>query len=173
MLPSLPLRTGRSNTEADLFDTTASHERIDNISDTALATFRKHYADDTITKDAIFDYVYGVLHAPDYRDRFANDLTKELPRVPMAPDFHAFAAAGQALAWLHLEYETCAEYPLKTELKSEDPQPEHFRLGTRAMRYADDAKTTLIVNDHVRLSGIPAAGPPLCRQRPHTARLVH
>ena len=145
-----------TDTQTDLFLTTTAHERIDNISDTALVAFRQHYADHTISRDAIFDYVYGVLHAPDYRDRFANDLTKELPRVPMAPDFHAFAAAGQALAWLHLEYETCAEYPLKTELKSEDPPPEHFRLGARAMRFADDARTTLIVNDHVRLSGIPA-----------------
>ena len=145
-----------SNTEADLFDTTASHERIDNISDTALAAFRKHYADEKITKDAIFDYVYGVLHAPDFRERFATAFAKELPRAPMGHDFHAFAAAGQALARLHLEYETCDEYQLTTELKSEDQKPEHFRIGTRAMRYANDAKTTLIVNDHVRLSGIPA-----------------
>ncbi|MCY4431162.1 MAG: hypothetical protein OXC11_12325 [Rhodospirillales bacterium] len=145
-----------ANGEAGLFDGDASRERVDNISDTALTAFRKHYTNDTITKDAIFDYVYGVLHAPDYRARFGNDLTKELPRIPKAPDFHAFAAAGQALARLHLEYETCTEYPLREELKPDNPQPEHFRLGTRAMRYADDAKTTLIVNDHVRLSGIPA-----------------
>ena len=148
--------THPSTNGADLFGDAPPLKRIDNISDTSLADFRKHYADDTITKDAIFDYVYGVLHAPDFRERFATAFAKELPRVPMAPDFHAFAAAGQALARLHLEYETCAVYPLKTELTSEDPQPEHFRIGNRAMRYSDDAKTTLIVNDHVRLSGIPA-----------------
>ena len=68
-------------------------ERIDNISDTALRTFRTHYRDDAISKDDIFDYVYGVLHAPDYRQRFANDLAKELPRVPFAPDFQAFVEA--------------------------------------------------------------------------------
>ena len=145
-----------SDGKAGLFDADASLERVDNISDSALATFRRHYADDAITKDAIFEYVYGVLHAPDYRERFANDLAKELPRIPMAPDFGAFADAGQALARLHLGYETCDEYALDIELKPEDPQPEHFRIGTRAMHFADDAKTTLIVNDHVRLSGIPA-----------------
>ena len=145
-----------ANGEAGLFDTDASRERTDNISDTALSAFRKHYTDDTITKDAIFDYVYGVLHAPDYRDRFGNDLAKDLPRIPKAPDFHAFAAAGQALARLHLEYETCDEYPLETEMKSDDPPPEHFWIGMRKMRFADKKKTTLIVNDHVRLSGIPA-----------------
>ena len=39
-------------------------KRIDNISDTALRAFRDHYRDDTITKDDIFDYLYGILHAP-------------------------------------------------------------------------------------------------------------
>ena len=141
--------------EAGLFDDTAGLERIDNISDAALADFQKHYRNTNITKDAIFDYVYGVLHAPDYRARFANDLAKDLPRVPKAPDFRAFAAAGRALAKLHLEYETCDEYPLKMELKPDNPQPEHFLLTRRKMRYADEEKTTLVVNDHVRLSGIP------------------
>ena len=87
-------------------------DRIDNISDTALRAFREHYRDDAITKDAIFDYVYGVLHAPRYREAFANDLSKEIPRIPFSPDFHAFAESGKALATLHLGYETCEQYPL-------------------------------------------------------------
>ena len=87
-------------------------DRIDNISDTALRAFREHYQDSTITKDAIFDYIYGVLHAPSYQEQFANDLSKEIPRIPFAPDFHAFAEAGQALAALHLGYETCEQYSL-------------------------------------------------------------
>ena len=86
-------------------------ERIDNISDTALGAFRAHYNDNSISKDAIFDYVYGILHASGYRERFSNDLTKELPRIPMAPDFSTFAEAGRALAELHLGYETGEEYP--------------------------------------------------------------
>ena len=69
-------------------------ERIDNISDTALNAFRNHYRDDSITKDDIFDYIYGILHAPSYRDEFANDLSKMIPRIPFAPDFRAFAEAG-------------------------------------------------------------------------------
>ena len=146
-----------SNGEAVLFDADASLERIDNISDSALTAFRRHYANEPITKDSIFDYVYGILHVPEYRKRFANDLTKGLPRIPMAPDFKSFANAGQALAGLHLEYEACDEYPLDIELKSENPGPEQFQMGTRKMSFANDAKTTLIVNDDVRLSGIPAA----------------
>ncbi|MDE0017093.1 MAG: damage-inducible protein, partial [Candidatus Poribacteria bacterium] len=133
----------------------AAPDRIDNISDTALHAFRTHYGDDTITKDAIFDYVYGILHAPSYREEFANDLSKMIPRIPFAPDFHAFTEAGALLASLHLNYETCEQYSLEPVFAHEgDPQPHHFQLGTRAMRF-DDEKTTLIINEHIRLSGIP------------------
>ena len=129
---------------------------VDNITDAALAAFRAHYLDDTITKDAIFDYVYGVLHAPEYRARFASDLSKELPRVPMAPDFRAFADSGRALCDLHLSYETCEKHPLTIEFSSGvEATPEQYRLGTRRMRLIDDGKT-LVVNEHVRLAGIPS-----------------
>ena len=134
---------------------------IDNISDTALRAFRDHYRDDTITKDMIFDYIYGILHAPSYREEFANDLSKMIPRIPFAPDFRAFAEAGQRLADLHLNYETCEQYPdLKVEPITPsllwEEKPEHFRLGKRAMRFADkETKTTLTINEHIRLTGIP------------------
>ena len=131
---------------------------IDNISDTALCAFREHYDNDAITKDMIFDYIYGVLHAPSYRKEFANDLSKELPRIPFAPDFHTFAEAGSALAALHLGYETCEQYPLSVVFARDgEPQPHHFRLTEKAMRFATSAKTTLIINEHVSLTGIPQA----------------
>ena len=141
--------------------TERSQERIDNISDTALRVFQEHYHDDTITKDAIFDYIYGILHAPSYRDSFAYDLSKELPRIPFAPDFYTFVEAGSSLATLHLNYETCEQYPhLKVEPRNYnlfwEERPEHFLLETRAMRFADkEERTTLIINEHVCVSGIP------------------
>ena len=141
---------------ASLTTPTTELTAVDNITDTALAAFRTHYGDHSIAKDAIFDYVYGVLHAPEYRDRFATDLAKDLPRVPMAPDFHAFAEAGRALGELHLSYETCEEYPLRLEFPlGADATPEQYRLSTKKMRLTDDGKT-LVVNDHVRLAGVPA-----------------
>ena len=66
----------------------------------------------------IFDYIYGILHAPSYQKEFANDLSKMLPHIPYAPDFHAFAKAGAALADLHLNYETCEQYPLRTCMRT-------------------------------------------------------
>ena len=149
---SIPSRGGIFD-DADLFQTPL--ERIDNISDAALVAFRERFPDDAVTKDAIFDYVYGVLHAPAYRERFANDLSKALPRIPLAADFQAFAQAGRDLAALHLGYETCAEYPLEVVgTRPAGLEPHHFRIGARAMRFAA-GRTVLIVNEHVRLAGVP------------------
>ena len=131
-------------------------DRIDNISDTVLQAFRYRYRNDTISKDDIFDYIYGILHLPSYQQQFKYDFWKMLPRIPYAPDFRAFAEAGAALADLHLNYETCEQYPLELIFAHDgEPQPHHFQLTNRAMRFADDEKTTLIINDHIRLSGIP------------------
>ena len=146
-----------SDAQDDLPGIGHKQERADNVTDAALRAFRDRYADRSIDKDAIFDYIYGVLHAPDWRGHFADDLAKELPRVPFAEDFHVFARAGRALAELHLGYETCEEYPLETVFtQSGQPQPEHFRIGTQAMRFTDDDKTVLRVNEYVSLHGIPA-----------------
>ena len=147
----------RNIAQGELLDDANRLERIDNISDTALRAFRAHYGDNRITKDTIFDYIYGVLHAPAYCERFANDLAKGLPRIPFAPDFHAFADAGRRLAELHLGYESCEEYPLETLFAQPgEPGPERYRIGTRAMWFTDGDRGVLIVNDHLRLAGIPA-----------------
>ncbi len=80
-----------------------------------------------------------------------------LPHIPYAPDFHAFAKAGKELADLHLNYETCEQYPLTLVFRHRgEPEPHHFRLSKTAMEFADKTtKDTLIVNKHVMLSGIP------------------
>ena len=146
------------NTTEELPGIREAPQRLDNISYTALLAFQEHYSDGTITKDAIFDYVYGVLHAPSYREEFANDLSKEIPRIPFAPEFHTFvtfAEAGKALAALHLGYERCEQYPLSVEFAHDgEPQPHHYRLTEKAMRLVDDG-ATLVINNHVRLSYIP------------------
>ena len=144
------------------------------MTDAALAGFRACYRDDAITKDAIFDYVYGVLHAPGYRERFADDLAKALPRIPFAPDFHPFADAGRALMALHLDYEDGEEYPLDVVFAQEgEPRPEHFRIGRRAMRFADDERSVLIVNERVRLAGIPPEAHCYEVNGRDAARMVH
>ncbi len=147
----------QNRSKQQTFDGMQHPERVDNITDTALYIFQAHYKDNSISKDSIFDYVYGILHASEYRNRFANDLAKGLPRIPLAPDFHAFAEAGRELADLHVNYESCAEFPLRIEYDGlVDPKPEQFRLGRSTMKFADADKTVLIINSHVRLTGIPS-----------------
>jgi len=103
-------------------------ERVDNVSDAALRDFRLRYGDPDIGKNDIFDYVYGVLHAPGWRERFADDLAKELPRIPLAPNFRAFAEAGRALAGLHLGHGSCPEHPLEVEFSGPGDNPARKRI---------------------------------------------
>ena len=144
--------------QGKLVDDTSNFERRDNITFTAHWNFAMCYVDDLVTKDDIFFYIYGILHAPSYRDRFAIDLTKEIPRVPMVPEFFTFSRAGRALADLHLGYETCNEFPLETVIsQSLIPQEEYYRISNRAMRFADNSKTELRINDYLSLREIPSS----------------
>ena len=135
-------------------------ERIDNITDYALTRFRSHYEDPSITKDDIFDYVYGVLHAPDFRTAFPIALSRNLPRVPMAKDFWTFAKAGKDLADLHLNYETGPEYDLHLHFNGDgNPTPDHYRFSDKPMRFAgkkgDMDRSILQITSSINLSGIP------------------
>ncbi len=125
--------------------------RRENITDWALAQFRVHYDDDTISKWDIFHYVYGLLHHPGYRERYQANLKRELPRTPFAPDFRAFAAAGARLARLHVGYEEQPEYPL-TQVETPD-MPLDWRV--EKMRLSKD-KTQLRYNSFLTLDGIPS-----------------
>ena len=78
--------------------------RCDNITDYALKEYQAHYNNGKISKTDIFYYVYGLLHHANYRKKYANNLSREFPHVPMAPDFWAFNKAGRALADLHLGF---------------------------------------------------------------------
>jgi predicted helicase len=124
--------------------------RRENITDWALKHFRDHYRNKRITKWDIFYYVYGVLHHPGYRERFAENLKRELPRIPLAPDFRAFASAGQRLARLHLEYEKLEPWSL--EWIETPGVPLSYRVDEK-MRLSKD-KTSLKVNDSLTLAQI-------------------
>ena len=84
--------------------------RRENITDWALAQFQTHYRDDTITKWDIFHYNYGILHHPDYREKYAANLKRDLPHIPFINDFWEFAKAGARLSDLHVNYESQPEY---------------------------------------------------------------
>ena len=133
------------------YDEDGSNRR-ENITDWALDRFRAHYRDDTITKWDIFHYVYGFLHHPVYRERYQANLKRELPRIPFAPDFRAFANAGARLAQIHVAYEDQPEYPL-AQLETPDA-PLDWRV--EKMRLSKD-KAQITYNRFLTLDGIPAA----------------
>ena len=91
------------------------YERTDAITAQALEHFKAAYPQNAaaIDADAVFYYVYGVLNHPDYSSTYANNLQKELPRIPRVAtyaDFKAIADAGRALAQLHVGYEQVKPY---------------------------------------------------------------
>ena len=125
--------------------------RRENITDWALSQFRAQYKDDTINKWEIFHYVYGLLHHPGYRERYQANLKRELPRLPFAPNFRAFAAAGARLAQIHVDYEEIPPYPLE---EIETPgQPLNYRV--EKMLLSKD-KMQIRYNGFLTLGGIPA-----------------
>ena len=130
------------------------YERTDNITDWCLQQFQSHYSDLSITKNDIWHYIYGVLHAPDYRERFAPDLSKDLPRIPFASDFTAFRNAGARLSDLHLGFETCRPWPAEFQQAGDSSQI--WKL-TRPMRWLDKAlRDSLQVTPYVVMHCIPA-----------------
>ncbi|MDM8565732.1 N-6 DNA methylase [Candidatus Halobeggiatoa sp. HSG11] len=124
--------------------------RQENIPDWTLNHFQQHYQDKTITKWAIFNFVYGLLHHPEYREKYAANLKRELPRLPMIPDFWSFSTTGEKLAELHLNYEDAKPYPLKVIENPKVP----FSLKVEKMRLSKDKKQ-LKYNDFLTLDGIP------------------
>ena len=138
------------------------YDEATNINPAALALFRERLGADGIREIGLFCYVYGVLHHPEYRSRYAANLRKEAARVPMPDslaDFMAFLKAGQELGLLHMNYESAEPYPLE-EVWSGNPRMEdRFRVGTRKMRHPRERgkpdETSLIYNDHLTLRGIP------------------
>lgn len=131
------------------YDEDGGNQR-ENITDWSLEAFRQQYKPKRINKWDIFHYIYGVLHHPGYREKFADNLKRELPRIPFAKDFGAFARAGQELAALHLDYEKLEQFELDWLETPDVPLSYHVEK----MKLTKD-KTAVIVNPSLMLAGVP------------------
>ena len=136
-----------------------SGKRHDNITDYAVKTFRQHYNNDTITRDDIFYYTYGLLHHQGYRDKYQASLVRGLPYIPLAPDFKAFSKSGKRLSKLHLEYENGTRYNLGNPLNPIPDSPKSIQFGSKH-NTSDGPKTvpdfsTLYVNGIKIYDNIP------------------
>lgn len=149
-----------------LFDQAGENEYIkrDGVSNFILEQGKKIYGKN-VGKEDIFYYVYGILHSPNYRTAFANDLKKMLPRIPLVDsprDFWKFSKAGRALADLHINYESVPPYEGVTVKGAEklsfiDNEPSDTNLyRVQKMRFPKkDQKETIIYNSKITIENIP------------------
>lgn len=134
--------------------------RQDAITVEGLAHFQASYPGEVISREDIFYYVYGVMHSMDYCERYADNLSKQLPRIPCATGidaFRAFSQAGRDLADLHVKYEAVDMYPAKIEdggknLTDADYRIEKMRHGKKGK---DKDLSTIRYNAHITVTGIP------------------
>lgn len=146
----------RERNSPGLFDDAGESDYIrrDGISDFILERARTVYGKN-VGKEDIFYYVYGILHSPDYRSAFANDLKKMLPRIPLVEelrDFWKFSRAGRQLADLHLNYETIPPYP---GVEVSGGNSGNFKV--QKMRFPKKGQIdTILYNSQITVSNIPA-----------------
>lgn len=160
----------QSNTDdmfAEATPVVEGYTRKDAITDAGLKHFTDAYPTESISKEDLFYYVYGLLHSPDYRTKYADNLSKELPRIPKvatAADFWAFSKAGRTLADLHINYETQAMYPVEfvggglllDTLEAKDFRVEKMKFAKSSSKAAGkDDKTCIIYNSKITITGIP------------------
>ena len=161
------LKMGNGGTQClPLYRYLPNGERVDNITDWALAQFQGRYTDISISKPDIFHYCYAVLHHPAYRKKYELNLRREFPRLPLYDDFRQWAAWGKELLDLHLGYEQAAPWPLTRHeqespatapaLFAEAPAPAPVRKVKVKLK-ADRELGTITIDEQTLLSGIPPA----------------
>ena len=135
-----------------LYRYTPDGERVSNITEWGLRRFREHYGDDGITAGDIFAYAYAMLHDPEYREKYAVDLLREFPRLPLYHDFNAWARMGRELLELHLGFESVEPWPLERVEIYMDGQD---RVSPKVMLRADKERGGIVLDGKTTLMGVP------------------
>lgn len=134
---------------------TETGERKENITDWGLEQFINNYDDKNITKEDIFNYVYGVLHNPAYREKYKLNLKREFPRIPFYEVFRQWAEWGKALMDLHINYETAEPFPLKREDEEAEKKSNGLQPKIKVKLKADKDYGKIILDEETVLCGIP------------------
>jgi predicted helicase len=154
------LKTGNGGTfGVSRYRYVGNGERLDNITDWALDQFQAHYQTSKIlkrqiTKDAIFHYVYGVLHDPVYREKYALNLRRDFPRIPFYADFWRWADWGEKLMALHINYETVEPSPLK-RVDVPDEKSRKAGLAPKTTLKSDKEQGNIQIDCETQLTGLP------------------
>jgi predicted helicase len=135
------------------FRYTKSGERVDNITDWALNKFVGHYGKKGVSKDAIFHYVYAVLHDPIYRETYKLNLKREFPRIPFYPEFARWVAWGEALMAMHIGYEEVEPWGVE---RIDTPNPKRAE-GThpKPILKSVPEQGLVRVDEDTQITGIP------------------
>jgi predicted helicase len=149
---------------ADLFSKNAANgdsgTRRYALTEGGFAHFLAAYPGERMNKEDLFYYIYGLLHSEDYKKRYADNLSKELPRIPAVKkfaDFQAFSAAGRKLADLHIGYESVTPYPVEIEggaLLLSSFTDADYRVTQMKFPSKSD-KSRVVYNHRITMSGIP------------------
>lgn len=126
--------------------------RRENITDWVLKQFQYKYSI-AVSKWDIFHYIYAILHHPQYRERYAENLKRDLPHIPLLASQEAFATCvgiGKRLTDIHLHYEEAQEYCLNWLENKDVP----ISWCVEKMRLTLD-KSALKINDWLTLASIP------------------
>ena len=127
--------------------------RRDGVSDFILERAKKMYGKN-VSKEDIFYYVYGILHSPEYRTTFSNDLKKTMPRIPLVEDvkdFWKFSKTGRQLAELHINYESVPPYE---GVKVSGDDGKFYKV--EKMRFpAKGEKHSINLNSKITVTNIP------------------
>ncbi len=159
-VPNLNMFSADAIQYITLFEYDEGGNRIDNITDWSLAEFRKHYQPGSgkksqpITKEAIFYYVYAVLHDPLYREKYAQNLKREFPRIPFYADFWQWAGWGKALMDLHIGYESVEPWPL-TRTDVPDDKARAAGQSPKPVLKSDKDAGTITLDSETTLTGVP------------------
>ncbi|SXW33705.1 type ISP restriction/modification enzyme [Klebsiella pneumoniae] len=137
-----------------------SYNKKYSITKNGLEFLKWNFPSANISEEDIFYFTYGILHSEEYRSRYADNLSKELPRIPRVKkveDFWSFSKAGRDLAELHLNYETVEPYKADIDTGSLS----YSQLGkedfyVEKMKFAKKGeKDTVIYNNKIRIKKIP------------------
>lgn len=150
----------------------SNDNRIENITDWGLEQFQKHYKDKKIKKEDIFNYIYAVLHNPEYRKKYEINLKREFPRIPFYENFKKWCNRGKRLMELHINFESAEPYKLK--VKTSETKAEHlkekkqifeevkepdallaYKPKVKTKLTANKEKGTIEIDELTTLSGIP------------------
>ncbi|SEM73746.1 Predicted helicase [Mesobacillus persicus] len=115
---------------------------------------------DNVSGDDEFYYVYAVLHTPAYRQKYANDLRKALPRIPLLKNKEKYVEIGRKLTDLHLNYEDQPSWPeVELQLTGSTPnyrvdKMKHKKKHNENGKSVND-NSTIIYNDAITITNIP------------------